>query len=327
MYEQFFGLQRHPFNMTPDPAVLFLTAQHREALTGLTYAILGRKGFVILTGDAGTGKTTLLSRVLQYLPAQRIRSSVILNSTLSPSEFLEMAMLDFGLTDIPQSKAQRIHLLQQFLLSGDAAGQISALVVDEAHKLSPEVLEEIRLLGNFENANDKLIQILLLGQNELTDVLNREDLRQFKQRIAVRLKLEPLSMDDIAQYIQHRWTKAGGGQTAPFGPEVIDRIAACSRGIPRIINALCDNALMLAFAKGTPSVAVEHLLEAARDLDLLDTQPAPKAAALPIEEPLKIEFPQTPTARARFKTLERYGGDPEARPSFWSRWSNRLKSA
>jgi general secretion pathway protein A len=324
MYEQFFGLERHPFSMTPDPGVLFLTAQHREALAGLTYAILGRKGFVVLTGDAGTGKTTLLTRVLQYLPAQRIRSSVILNSTLSPAEFLEMAMLDFGLTDIPQSKAQRIFKLQQFLLSGYAAGQISALVVDEAHKLSPEVLEEIRLLGNFENANDKLIQILLIGQNELTDVLNREDLRQFKQRIAVRLRLEALSKEDVALYIQHRWTTAGGRQPAPFAPDVVDRIGACSRGIPRLINVICDNALMLAFAKSQSTVTLEHLHEAARDLDIAEPKPQPKAAEALIEAPATLELPSAPIAAARFRTLERYAGDPEARPSLWSRWVGKL---
>ena len=324
MYQQFFGLERHPFSMTPDPAVLFLTEQHREALAGLTYAILGRKGFVVLTGDAGTGKTTLLTRVLQYLPAQRIRSSVILNSTLSPAEFLEMAMLDFGLTDIPQSKAQRIFKLQQFLLSGYAAGQISALVVDEAHKLSPEVLEEIRLLGNFENAKDKLIQILLVGQNELTDVLNRDDLRQFKQRVAVRLRLEALSKEDVAQYIQHRWTRAGARQPSPFPSDVVDRIDELARGIPRTINVICDNVLMLAFAKSQATVTLEHLEEAARDLDLTEPKPQPKVVEAPVEDPVAVELPPAPIAVARFRTLERYGGDPESRPSLWSRWVGKL---
>ena len=324
MYQQFFGLERHPFSMTPDPAVLFLTEQHREALAGLTYAILGRKGFVVLTGDAGTGKTTLLTRVLQYLPAQRIRSSVILNSTLSPAEFLEMAMLDFGIADIPQSKAQRIFKLQQFLLSGYAAGQISALVVDEAHKLSPEVLEEIRLLGNFENAKDKLIQILLVGQNELTDVLNRDDLRQFKQRVAVRLRLEALSKEDVAQYIQHRWTKAGGRRPSPFPPDVVERIDELARGIPRTINVICDNVLMLAFAKSQSTVTLEHLREAARDLDLTEPKPQPKVVEAPVEDPVAVELPPAPIAVARFRTLERYGGDPESRPSLWSRWVGKL---
>jgi general secretion pathway protein A len=278
----------------------------------------------VLTGDAGTGKTSMLRRVLQYLPAQRIRSSVILNSTLSPTEFLEMAMLDFGIRDIPQSKAQRIFKLQQFLFSGYAAGQISALVVDEAHKLSPEVLEEIRLLGNFENANDKLLQIVLIGQDELTDVLNREDLRQFKQRIAVRLRLEALSMEDVARYIHHRWTKAGGSQPSPFSPEMIDWIGACSRGIPRIINVICDNVLMLAFAESQSIVTMEHLLEAAADLDLAVPKSEPIALeAPPAEVPAAVEPPLIP-APTRLSTLQRYGGNPESRPSLWSRWVGKL---
>jgi general secretion pathway protein A len=235
--------------------------------------------------------------------------------------------LDFGIADIPQSKAQRIFKLQHFLLSGYAAGQISVLVVDEAHKLSPEVLEEIRLLGNFENARDKLLQILLVGQNELTDILNRDDLRQFKQRISVRLRLEALSQEDVAQYIQHRWTKAGGRQPSPFTPDVVDRIGACSRGIPRVVNVICDNVLMLAFAKNQSTVTLEHLLEAAQDLDLTEPEPATETAAVPGTDPTVVELPPLPTAAAHFSSLERYGGYPQPKPSFWSRWTGKLKPA
>jgi len=152
MYKEFFGLQKLPFNLTPDPAFLFLPAKHREALAGLTYAVLERKGFVVLSGDAGTGKTTLLSSVLNHLPADRVQSSIILNPTLTTSEFLEIVLLDFGIEDVPLSKAQRLWRLQEFLLRVYREGQLAILVVDEAHKLSLEVLEEIRLLGNFEYA-------------------------------------------------------------------------------------------------------------------------------------------------------------------------------
>ncbi len=186
MYYRFFGLVRNPFSMTPDPAFLYMSTQHREALAGLTYAILGQKGFLVLTGEAGTGKTTLLARVLQHLPANRIQSSVILNPTLSTAEFLEMTLLDFGITDVPSSKAQRLLKLQQLLLQADRQKKICALIIDEAHKLSPDVLEEIRLLGNFEQSDHKLLQILFLGKSELGDLLNRSDLRQLKQRIASR---------------------------------------------------------------------------------------------------------------------------------------------
>src|SRR5882724_2031209 len=164
MYTESFGLRKKPFSLTPDPEFLFLTEQHREALVGLTGAILQRRGFVVLTGDAGTGKTTLLARVLQFLPASRLQFSVILNTTLTPSEFLELALLDFGVTNVPPSKAQRLWKLKNLLLQGEREGKVSALIVDEAHKLSPEVLEEIRMLGNFEEADEKLLQILLVGQ-------------------------------------------------------------------------------------------------------------------------------------------------------------------
>src|SRR5713226_7632059 len=238
MYNQFFGLRKEPFGMTPDPAFLFLSAAHREALAGLTYAILSRKGFVVLTGDAGTGKTTLLTRIFQSIPSTRVRFSVVLNPTLTPAEFLELALLDFGITAVPASKAQRLILLQQFLIEASEKKQTAVLVVDEAHKLPPDVLEEIRLLSNFELADAKLLQIVLAGQTELGDVLNRQDLRQLKQRIAVRLSIQPLSRVGVEHYIQHRWQKAGAAKPHPFESEAVDRIAEFSRGIPRLVNVL-----------------------------------------------------------------------------------------
>src|ERR1700733_161482 len=210
MYTAFFGLTKMPFNMTPDPAFLYLTDQHREALAGLTYAILDRKGFLALSGMAGAGKTTLLAWVLQKLPVSKVQSSVILNPTLTPNEFLEMTMLDFGIPEIPESKAHRLWLLQKFLLKGQREDKVSVLIVDEAHKLSPEVLEEIRMLGNFEEAEQKYLQILLVGQSELDEILNRADLRQLKQRIGVRLSLAPLARKEVGEYIRHRWLRAGG---------------------------------------------------------------------------------------------------------------------
>ena len=270
MYHQFFGLKKDPFSMTPDPAFLFLTAPHREALAGLTYSILSRKGFVVLTGDAGTGKTTLLSRIFQSIPSARARFSVVLNPTLTPAEFLELTLLDFGISEIPASKAQRLSLLQQFLISAYQKNQVAALVVDEAHKLPPDVLEEIRLLSNFELAEAKLLQIVLAGQTELGALLNREDLRQLKQRVAVRLAIHPLSSTGVEHYIQHRWQKAGAAESHPFEPDALALIAECSRGIPRLVNALCDNALMLGFAESKKSIGRAQILESASDLDLLN---------------------------------------------------------
>ncbi len=276
MYNQFFGLSKEPFSMTPDPSCLFLTPAHREALAGLTYAILSRKGFVVLTGDAGTGKTTLLRRVFGSIPSARIRFSMVLNPTLTPSEFLELALHDFGIRDIPDSKAQRLILLQQFLLEAHEKRQQAVLVVDEAHKLPLDVLEELRLLSNFELAETKLLQIVLAGQTELADLLDRQDLRQLKQRISVRLAIHPLSPTGVEHYIAHRWQKAGATRAHPFKAEAVAHIAQCSHGIPRLVNALCDNALMLAYATGDTSIGIEQIIEVSKDLGLAE---GPRAGA------------------------------------------------
>jgi general secretion pathway protein A len=317
MYFQFFGVKRNPFGMTPDPAFLYLTAQHREALAGLAYALLGRKGFLVLTGDAGTGKTTLLARVLQYLPASRIQSSVILNPMLTSAEFLEMALLDFGVSDVPASKAQRLTTLQRLLVDADRQNRICALIVDEAHKLSLELLEEIRLLGNIEQSDRKLLQILFLGQDELADSLNRPEMRQLKQRIAARFSIGPLAAFQVEEYIKFRWSKAGGERSAPFTAEAFGAIAAYSKGFPRLVNAICDNALMLAFSESAPTAQAKHVQEAAADLDLLASPshkpqpPAPQPAG---------EVPPPPAALVR--SLERYA-EPRGQ-SFFSKWIGKL---
>lgn len=199
-----------------------------------------------------------------------MRFSAVLNPTLTPSEFLELALLDFGISNIPSSKAQRLTLLEQFLVGAFANGQVPVLVVDEAHKLPPDVLEEIRLLSNFERAEAKLLQIVLAGQTELGALLNREDLRQLKQRVAVRLAIHPLSSSDVERYIEYRWQKAGATKPQPFEPDAIARIGQYSRGIPRLVNVLCDNALMLAYAEGIRSIGTDQITEVAGDLDLLD---------------------------------------------------------
>jgi general secretion pathway protein A len=326
MYTAFFGLSKKPFNMTPDPAFLYLTEQHREALAGLTYAILDQKGFLALSGMAGAGKTTLLAWVLKKLPVTKVQSSVILNPTLTPSEFLEMAMLDFGITDIPESKAHRLWTLQKFLLKGQREDKVSVLIVDEAHKLSPEVLEEIRYLGNFESAEAKLLQVVLVGQSELDDLLSRPELWQFKQRISVRLSLEPLGAAEVGEYIGHRWQVAGGQQPAPFTSDAVINVAKWSKGIPRLINSISDNALVQAFADCSRTVSAEHVRMAARDLLLIERQialvppvpvphasPPPRGIAPIIVHPFKLN------------TLEQYAPKP-AKQSILARWAGRLRS-
>jgi general secretion pathway protein A len=276
MYTEFFGLQRLPFNLTPDPAFLFLPRKHREALAGLTYAILERKGFVVLTGDAGTGKTTLITSVLNRLPADRVESSILLNPTLTASEFLEGVMLDFDIPDVPASKAQRLWKLQEFLARTHRENKFAVLVVDEAHKLSLEVLEEIRLLGNFESPTGKFLQILLLGQSELDDLLNRYDLRQFKQRIGLRLYIDKLTASEVQQYIQFRWAKGDARGAPPFTPDAIAGIVQWSQGIPRLINSICDSALLMAYADECPLVGLNYIRAAARNLAMTEG-PAPLA--------------------------------------------------
>jgi general secretion pathway protein A len=268
MYMSFFGLEELPFKLSPDPSFLYKSPKHGEALAGLSYAIRERKGFAVLTGDAGTGKTTLLSTVINQFPGGEVQSCIILNPILSAAEFLEFVLLDFGLEPVPASKAQRLWRLQEFLLKTYRENRIAILVVDEAHKLSPELLEEIRLLGNFEYGGDKFLQIVLLGQCELDAVLNREDLRQFRQRVALRIFIDPLTTAEAGDYILFRWQRAGGSGT-PFTDEAVGEIATLSRGIPRIINCLCDTALSAAFAEGARIVSRLHVTDAGANLGLL----------------------------------------------------------
>jgi general secretion pathway protein A len=321
MYNTFFGVDKAPFNLTPDADFLYLTTQHREALAALSYAILARKGFLVLTGTAGTGKTTLLTRIMWHLPVPRVQYSVILNPTLSPAEFLEAAMMDFGLNDIPASKAQRISKLQDFLWKAHQAGKISALIVDEAHKLSLEVLEEIRLLGNFESASEKFLQIALVGQCELDDLLNSQDLWQLKQRIARRMTITPLSAEDVGPYIQYRW-KVAGGKEAPFSAEAVAAIEQATHGIPRLINVTCDNALIEAYADESAMVEVRHVIGACQDLHLSAPAPSP---LVPQDAPLTLA--SVPAVDAfPMKTLERYSIAPAHRPSMLGRLRSKFKS-
>jgi general secretion pathway protein A len=303
MYNDLFGLRKDPFSLTPDPSFLFLTDQHRETLSGLSLAILQHKGLVVLIGDAGTGKTTLLARILRFLPESRLQFSMIQNPTLTPSEFLEFALLNFGLTDIPPSKAERLFMLLNVILQGRREGKVSALIVDEAHLLSPEVLEDIRMLGSLEDDDDRFLQILLVGQPELDQALNRED--QLQGRIGVRLTLGPLDPSEVGEYMRHRWLRAGGTEL-PFTPQSIEEIARASQSIPRLINSLCDNALFAAFKANSTRVQDCHVRQAVASLDL--------GEAPPPEEIVQLE-PHTPLPITAF----------ESKPSSWNRLAGRLR--
>jgi len=309
MYNGFFGLSRSPFSMTPDPRSLFLTDQHREALAGLSYAIVQQKGFAILEGQAGTGKTTLLRRLLEMLPQTEAMVSFVVNPILSADELLELLLIKFGVEDVPQSKALRLTRLELLLLNAHKSGRVPVLIVDEAHKLNNEVLEEIRLLTNFENDDCKLLQIVLTGQPELKDVLNRKDLWQLKQRIAVRLHIDPLSPEQVKQYIQHRWARAGATTVPPFGDDAIAVIAAHSRGIPRLINSICDNSLLAAYSENSLAVTPQIVSEVVVDLDL-EVEPQakqPSVRAMPIEKKaLPVASNQAPVEPIRVETPDRH---------------------
>jgi general secretion pathway protein A len=254
MYREFFGLRTSAFGNTPDPHFLFETKSCTRAFTRLEDAIVERAGIAVLTGDAGTGKTTILSRLLASIPLSRLQSSVILNPSLNAAELLEAVLIDFGIDQVPASKAQRLLLLQQLLIQGNQKGKVSALIVDEAHRLGPELLEEIRLLTNIEIDDHKLLQVILAGQTELDEVLDRWELRQFKQRVNIRVRLACLTPEEISNYIEYRWTKAGGKHAAPFTQQACKIIVMGSGGIPRLVNNICDNALLAAFGESRKTV-------------------------------------------------------------------------
>jgi general secretion pathway protein A len=285
MYERFYGLTKNPFFLTPDPSFLVMTEQHCNVKAGLMYAILAGKGFTVLTGDAGTGKTTLLRSVINSIPADTISSSLVLNPDLTPDEFTDLTVSDFGLGG-GMTKPERLRKLHEYLIRVHEAGKRAVLFVDEAHRLSVETLEEIRLLTNFETESEKLLQIVLVGQDELDELLDRRELRQLKQRVEVRLRVGPLSPESVEMYIDHRW-RCTATTPHPFSREAIRLISDVSCGIPRLINSVCDNALLVGFAGSSRIITPAHVLEASQDLRLtINTE---KLAVQNIEHEQQVE--------------------------------------
>jgi type II secretory pathway predicted ATPase ExeA len=272
MYKSFYNLKRNPFDLSPDPTCFVATERHNEALAALYYGIVRHKGVVVVTGEVGTGKTLMLRCLLQlFKSSSEISYAYLFNCRLNPMEFLHYVAADFGINaDAQQSKSSLLIELSRYVTSRGLQGLTTVLIVDEAHNLSMELLEEIRLLSNLETNDDKLLQIVLVGQPELDLKLDSFELRPLKQRIALRAHLSPLDQQDTGKYIQERLLIAGdtSGSERLFSPEAVVAIHQYSKGFPRLINTICENALITGYAQQTPHISVDIILGVAKDFHL-----------------------------------------------------------
>jgi general secretion pathway protein A len=271
MYKAFFQLERNPFDLTPDPSCFVPTERHNETLAALYYGVRRHKGFVVVTGEVGTGKTLLLRCLLRLLEESHdITYAYLFNNRLSSTEFLQYMLLDFGLPAAGKNKTEMLFELSQFLISRSSRQMTTVLIVDEAHLLSEELLEEVRLLSNLETYDDKLLQIVLVGQPEFDEKLDSKGLRQLKQRIALRTHLSPLSFEETQRYIEQRLQIAGASPSAAslFSPKAVMLVHRFSRGFPRLINTICENSLITAYARQMPLITPEIVKIVAREFRL-----------------------------------------------------------
>jgi type II secretory pathway predicted ATPase ExeA len=271
MYKSFYQLQSNPFNTSPDPRFLYMMPHTREALAGLEYGISARKGFIVLVGEVGTGKTTLLRRALGSFTKGRVFTSFIFNPRLEVLDFLEFVLSDFGITPTTRTKSGMLIQLNRWLIERFRQHETCVIVVDEAQNLSSELLEEIRLLTNLETSSEKLVQIILSGQPEFEDKLRQPELRQLRQRVSLWCRTKAITEEQTAAYIAQRLQIAG--TTAPiFSPEAILAIHRASRGIPRVINLVCEHSLIHGYVEQMPQITEAVVLAVAAELDL-ETQP------------------------------------------------------
>src|ERR1700677_4674132 len=271
MYKTFFNLKLNPFELTPDPAFLFSTKRHNEALAALYYGVRQRKGFVVVTGEVGTGKTLLLRCLLRLLQeSPDVAYAYLFNSRLSSTEFLQYILADFGLPTSGKNKGELLLDLSRFLVSRGAKKLTTVLILDEAHHLSADILEEVRLLTNLETAETKLLQVVLVGQPELDEKLDSVGLRQLKQRIALRARLGALDWNETKGYIERRLQVAStGAETKTLFPEEsVSAVFRHSRGCPRLINTLCENALITAYARQLQTITPGIIDDVAKDFRL-----------------------------------------------------------
>ncbi len=306
MYRKFFGLTREPFEISPDPYFFYPTPRHNEALANLNYGVQRRKGFVVVTGEVGTGKTLLVRCLLDSLNHNQIAFAYVFNPRLSVPDFLRYMLTDLRLPTTGRTKSEMLAHLNNYLIARFRRGTTAALVVDEAQLLSWELLEEIRLLTNLETSQQKLLQILLVGQPELDRKLDSPHLRQLKQRIGLRCRLEALRLDEIRGYVQRRLELAGANSHGAtiFSEDAIAAVHTYSKGIPRLINTLCENSLVSAYAKQTKQISADIVQEVAADFRL-DVS-SPTSAPEPEDGEAKRK-----ALKALFRMIEELDGAPE----------------
>jgi len=247
MYTKFYGLKTRPFEITPDPKFLYLSENHREGLAHLTYAVRERKGFTVITGEVGTGKTTLVQTLLSKMNGDT-RAAYLFNPKLGATDFIHYICEDLGMKTQKKSKGQYLAQLHKYLLDCYTRNENVVLIIDEAHTVDPNILEEVRLLTNLETPKSKLLQVILVGQPELNDVLNSPQFRQLKQRVSLRYHLQPLNIEETKEFIKKRLRISGTPNLDIFTPKAISEIYRYSKGIPRLINIVCDNALLTGYA-------------------------------------------------------------------------------
>jgi len=266
VYLEYYGLTEPPFDITPNPRFLFYSPKHREAFNHLLYGIRERKGFVQMTGEVGAGKTTLCRAMLEQLD-DRYATALILNPIMSANELVKAIAQEFGLTVNGLDRLDTLAVLNQFLLQQVEHGKDTVLIIDEAQDLTDELLEQVRLLSNLETDNRKLLQIILFGQPELRGRLNNPRLRQLRQRITVRYHLPPLQRQEVIQYVQHRLHVSGGNGTPYFTQPALWRVYHYSKGIPRLVNAVCDKALLAGYVQQSERIDFRMVGQAVRELE------------------------------------------------------------
>ena len=271
MYTKFYGFKEKPFEITPDPMFLYLSENHKEALAHLTYAVIERKGFSVITGEVGTGKTTLAQTLLSRLDGNT-KTAFLFNPQMGSVDFLQYICEDLGLKGQKRSKGQYLSQLHNFLMFCYSQNEKVVLIIDEAQNLDPKLLEEVRLLTNLETSKSKLLQVILIGQPELNEILNRHQFRQLKQRISLRYHILPLNKEDTKKYIKKRLRIAGSFDLNLFTPKALNKIYRYSKGIPRLINIICDNALLTGYASDQKVIGKSIIGEVIDYMDGLDVR-------------------------------------------------------